>query len=113
MIEAMARSWGAVAASSLVIGALLAIARDWPDQLVGLVLAFGAGRPDQRGVLRARRGRRRDRRRAAVGIGLAVGALTYFFSIRGSRPAARTPQPRSRSAPSSTACPSSSCLASG
>ena len=35
--------WGALAASSLVVGALLAFARPWPRLLVGLVLAFGAG----------------------------------------------------------------------
>ncbi|HMF03826.1 MAG TPA: hypothetical protein VKH17_03355 [Acidimicrobiia bacterium] len=35
--------WGTLAASSLVLGALLGIARAWPDRLVGLVLAFGAG----------------------------------------------------------------------
>jgi ZIP family zinc transporter len=35
--------WGAIAASSLVIGALLGLARPWPSRLVGLVLAFGAG----------------------------------------------------------------------
>src|SRR6185503_17568809 len=34
---------GARAPSSLVIGALLGMARDWPPRLVGLVLAFGAG----------------------------------------------------------------------
>jgi hypothetical protein len=36
---------GALAASSLVIGALLGTARPWHDRLVGLVLAFGAGAP--------------------------------------------------------------------
>ena len=35
--------WGALAASSLVLGALLAFARRWPKRQVGLVLAFGAG----------------------------------------------------------------------
>ncbi|MQA91223.1 MAG: hypothetical protein GEU90_13485 [Gemmatimonas sp.] len=35
--------WGALAASSLVLGALLAFARSWPSRWVGLVLAFGAG----------------------------------------------------------------------
>ena len=35
--------WGALAASSLLIGALLGVARTWPRRLVGLVLAFGAG----------------------------------------------------------------------
>ena len=38
-----ALGWGALAASSLVIGALIALARPWPDVAVGLVLAFGAG----------------------------------------------------------------------
>ncbi|HEX3242348.1 MAG TPA: hypothetical protein VHQ97_04655 [Solirubrobacterales bacterium] len=40
---AAALGWGALAASSLVIGALLAYARRWPERQVGLVLAFGAG----------------------------------------------------------------------
>jgi zinc transporter, ZIP family len=38
-----APAWGALAASSLVIGALLGLLRAWPARLVGLVLAFGAG----------------------------------------------------------------------
>ncbi|HET6570458.1 MAG TPA: hypothetical protein VFG58_03110 [Solirubrobacterales bacterium] len=38
-----ALAWGAVAASSLVAGALLAGARRWPPRRVGVVLAFGAG----------------------------------------------------------------------
>ena len=35
--------WGVVAASSLVLGMLLGLARSWPARLIGLVLAFGAG----------------------------------------------------------------------
>ena len=38
-----ALGWGALAASSLVVGALLGLARDWHDRIVGIVLAFGAG----------------------------------------------------------------------
>jgi zinc transporter, ZIP family len=38
-----ALGWGALAASSLIIGALLGLARPWPDRAVGIVLAFGAG----------------------------------------------------------------------
>ena len=38
-----ALGWGAVAASSLVVGALLALLRRWPSWQVGIVLAFGAG----------------------------------------------------------------------
>ena len=41
MIDAL--GWGALAASSLVLGGLLGLARDWHGRLVGLVLAFGAG----------------------------------------------------------------------
>ena len=41
MIEALA--WGALAASSLLIGAVIGFVRPWPDVLVGVVLAFGAG----------------------------------------------------------------------
>jgi ZIP family zinc transporter len=73
-----ALGWGAVAASSLVIGAALALQRDWSARLVGLVLAFGAGalisavsfELAQEGV-EAGGG-------AAVGIGLALGALTFY-----------------------------------
>ena len=38
-----ALGWGSLAASSLVLGALLAFARDWSPRQVGSVLAFGAG----------------------------------------------------------------------
>ena len=41
MTEALA--WGALAASSLVIGALLAFVRPWRGPALGLILAFGAG----------------------------------------------------------------------
>ena len=35
--------WGAIAASSLVLGSLLGLARQWHDGLIGVVLGFGAG----------------------------------------------------------------------
>src|SRR2546423_13165650 len=38
-----ALGWGVVAASSLVLGMLLGLARSWPSRLIGRVLAFGAG----------------------------------------------------------------------
>ena len=70
--------WGAVAASSLVIGAWLGVVRKWPDSAVGLVLGFGAGalisavsfELAQEGVEEGGGG--------AVGAGLALGALTYY-----------------------------------
>ena len=38
-----AAGWGALAASSLVLGALIGLARPWPRKPIGLVLGFGAG----------------------------------------------------------------------
>jgi zinc transporter, ZIP family len=89
---AAALGWGALAASSLVIGALLSLAREWPERLVGLVLAFGAGalisavsfELAEEGVAIGGAG--------PVGIGFALGAVTYFVldglvERRGSDPA--------------------------
>ena len=77
-----AAGWGALAASSLVIGALLALTGSWPPRVVGLVLSFGAGAlisavsfelfaegVDEAGAL-------------PVAIGLGAGALTYFLADR-------------------------------
>lgn len=70
--------WGCLAASSLLLGALLAFARRWSRPQVGAVLAFGAGalisavsfelweEGSQVGGL------------GWTGLGLALGALTYF-----------------------------------
>jgi ZIP family zinc transporter len=77
-----ALGWGVVAASSLVLGMLLGLARVWPSRLIGLVLAFGAGalvsavsfELFEEGV---------DVGGATwVGIGLAAGALVYFALSR-------------------------------
>jgi len=77
-----ALGWGVVAASSLVLGMLLGLARVWPSRLIGLVLAFGAGalvsavsfELFEEGV---------DVGGATwVGIGLAAGALVYFVLSR-------------------------------
>ena len=40
---AAALAWGALSASSLLVGALLGVRRRWPERQVGAVLAFGAG----------------------------------------------------------------------
>jgi zinc transporter, ZIP family len=74
--------WGVLAASSLVLGAVLGLVRSWPARLIGLVLAFGAGalissvsfELAQEGVAVGGG--------TAVGIGLALGALTYFVLSR-------------------------------
>jgi ZIP family zinc transporter len=75
---AAALGWGALAASSLVLGALLAFARRWPRRQVGLVLAFGAGalisavsfELAQEGIEVGDPG--------STALGLGLGALTYY-----------------------------------
>jgi len=74
--------WGAVAASSLVFGMLLALARGWPDKLVGLVLAFGAGALVSAVSFELFEEGVKIGGAAAVGIGLAAGAVVYFVLAR-------------------------------
>jgi ZIP family zinc transporter len=75
---AAATGWGALAASSLVIGALLSFARRWPSRQVGLVLAFGAGALISAVSFELAEEGLRVGGAGATGSGLAVGALTYF-----------------------------------
>jgi ZIP family zinc transporter len=70
--------WGTVAASSLVIGAALALVRDWPVKQVSLVLAFGAGALISAVSFELAEDGAEVGGGLAVGIGLGVGALTYF-----------------------------------
>ena len=76
MIEAL--GWGALAASSLVIGALLGLARPWPTRLIGLVLAFGAGALISAVSFDLAEEGARVGGPGFLAVGLAVGALTYF-----------------------------------
>jgi zinc transporter, ZIP family len=74
-----ALGWGAVAASSLVIGALLALVRPWPDRVVGLVLGFGAGALVSAVAFELFvEGAKAGGGLGWVALGLAVGALTYY-----------------------------------
>jgi len=73
-----ALAWGALAASSLVIGALLGLARQWPDRAVGLVLAFGAGALVSAVSFELAEEGLKVGGGVAVGVGLAVGAFTYW-----------------------------------
>jgi ZIP family zinc transporter len=75
---AAAIGWGALAASSLILGAVLGLARGWSDRFVGLVLAFGAGALisavsfdlAEEGLAIGGPG--------TVAIGLAAGALAFY-----------------------------------
>ena len=74
-----ALGWGAVAASSLVIGAVLALVRPWSDRVVGLVLGFGAGALVSAVAFELFvEGVEEGGGQAWVALGLAAGALTYY-----------------------------------
>jgi len=76
---AAAIGWGALAASSLVIGALLSLARHWPPRQVGIVLAFGAGALISAVSFELAQEGLEVGSAAATGIGLGAGAITYFL----------------------------------
>jgi ZIP family zinc transporter len=73
-----ALGWGALAASSLLIGAGLALVRRWPDRQVGIVLAFGAGALISAVSFELVQEGQKQGAPGWLALGLAVGALTYF-----------------------------------
>jgi len=74
-----ALAWGALASSSLVVGALLAGVRAWPSRQIGMVLAFGAGALISAiGFELAGEGIEVGSVQA-VAAGLGAGAIVYFL----------------------------------
>jgi ZIP family zinc transporter len=73
-----ALGWGAVAAFSLVLGALLGVMREWPQRTVGLVLAFGAGALVSAVSFELAQEGLKVGSPLAVAVGLAAGALVYY-----------------------------------
>ncbi len=71
-----------LAASSLVIGALLGELRPWPPRLIGLVLAFGAGALISAVSFDLAQEGARVGDPDFAAAGLAVGAITYFLLNR-------------------------------
>jgi ZIP family zinc transporter len=78
----MALGWGSLAAASLVIGALLALARRWGNRVVGVVLAFGAGALISSVAFELAQEGLRIGNPTSVAIGLALGAITFFIANR-------------------------------
>jgi zinc transporter, ZIP family len=72
--------WGSVAASSLVIGALLGLARRWPQRQIGMVLAFGAGALISAVAFELAEEGAKVGGPGTLAGGLAAGALVYFFA---------------------------------
>jgi ZIP family zinc transporter len=73
-----ALGWGVLAASSLVIGALLGIARSWRDEVIGIVLAFGAGALISAVSFDLAQEGAQVGSPGTMAIGLGLGAITYF-----------------------------------
>lgn len=69
---------GALSAGSLVLGALVAFARDWSRRQIGIVLAFGAGALMSAVSIELAGEGLRIGGLAWTGAGLAAGALTYY-----------------------------------
>src|SRR3954453_14979963 len=76
-----ALGWGALSASSLVIGALLGLGRRW-DVRIGLVLAFGAGALISAVSFELVEEGQKVAAGGWVGLGLGIGALAYFLANR-------------------------------
>lgn len=70
--------WGLLAASSLVIGMVAALVRQWPRRLVGLVLAFGAGALISAVSFELAAEGVAEGSTLSVAVGLAAGAVTYY-----------------------------------
>lgn len=75
--------WGCVAASSLIIGALAGVARDWNAKLIGLVLGFGAGALVASISFELAEEGFRVGGAVPVAVGLAVGGLVFFVADLG------------------------------
>ncbi len=73
-----ALQWGAVAASSLIIGTVAGVARNWNRRLVGFVLGFGAGALIASISFELAEEGFRVAGAAAVAIGLAAGAVVFY-----------------------------------
>lgn len=80
MLEALL--WGTVAASSLIVGALAGVLRDWNARLIGLVLGFGAGALVASISFELAETGFRLGGAVPVAAGLAVGAIVFYVADR-------------------------------
>jgi ZIP family zinc transporter len=74
--------WGALAASSLLVGAVLALVRPWSPRVVGLVLGFGAGALIASVSFELAEEGLRVGSAPAVAGGLALGGVAFFSADR-------------------------------
>ena len=70
--------WGLVGGSTLVVGAVLGLFRDWSSRVIGLVMAFGAGVLIASVAYELVDDAAHEGTFGATAAGLAVGSLTFF-----------------------------------
>lgn len=75
-------AWGALAASSLVLGALLGLIRPWSGRVVGMVLGFGVGALISAVSFDLAEEGVRLGGADSVALGLVLGALAYYLADR-------------------------------
>ncbi|MGV9798926.1 ZIP family metal transporter [Mycobacterium sp. NPDC003449] len=75
-----ALSWGLLAASSLVLGAVAGVLRDWNRRFVGVVLGFGAGALISSISFELAEEGFRASGALSVALGLAVGAIAFYLA---------------------------------
>jgi zinc transporter, ZIP family len=75
-----ALGWGALAASSLALGALIGLARPWPHKAIGLVLGFGAGALISAVSFELAEDGVKIAGGLPVAIGMTAGSLTYYVA---------------------------------
>jgi zinc transporter, ZIP family len=78
-----ALGWGVVAASSLVIGAVLGVVRQWKPSQIGAVLGFGAGALISSISFELFEEGLATGGALPLAFGLAAGALAFFFADHG------------------------------
>ena len=74
--------WGLIGAAPLVIGAVLAGLRRWPDRLIGVVLGFGAGALIASIAFELWEDGLAEGGPVPLAVGVAVGAAVYFTADR-------------------------------
>ena len=77
-----ALGWGAVAGSSLLIGAVLGVARHWRTMWIGLVLGFGAGALISSISFELFEEGLETGGALPLALGLAAGALAFYLADR-------------------------------
>lgn len=75
--------WGAVAASSLVLGAVLGVVRKWNDRVIGAVLGFGAGALISSVSFELVADGLSVAGGVPLAVGLATGALAFYLGDKG------------------------------